>query len=80
MPIYQAFSIGRVRFILTDLRSERTPFIEPDNPTKSMLGKAQKPWFESELLAASGVYPVIVWVNTLPWISCAGREVWSKFP
>lgn len=79
VPIYQAFSIGRVRFIVTDLRSERTAFTEPDTPDKSMLGRLQKPWFEDELLAANGVYPVIVWVNTIPWISEASHEDWSRY-
>src|SRR6185369_569902 len=35
VPIYQAFTIGRVRFILTDLRSERSPDSVPDGPEKS---------------------------------------------
>ena len=37
-PIGQAFSLGRVRFILTDLRSARLP-------GKTILGDRQKKWF-----------------------------------
>src|SRR3954468_21967953 len=40
-PIYQAFSVGRARFILTDLRSERTPDNEKDTPAKTMMGPQQ---------------------------------------
>ena len=68
-PIYQAFTVGRVRFILTDLRSARAPAIQFDGPGKSMLGEAQKAWFKAELLAAKERYPVIVWVSSVPWIA-----------
>lgn len=67
VPIYQAFTIGRVRFIVTDNRSERTPKTAPDNANKSVLGAAQKVWFKQQLLAARDVYPLIVWVCSTPW-------------
>jgi len=79
--IYQAFSIGRVRFILTDNRSSRDPATETDGPAKSMLGETQKAWFKSELLAANGQYPLIVWVNPVPWIAEAeaGADNWAGY-
>src|SRR5690606_27654729 len=40
-PIHQAFSIGRVRFILTDLRSSRTQYREWITEL-SMMGERQK--------------------------------------
>lgn len=67
--IHQAFTIGRVRFILTDLRSERTPNLAPAAPSKSVLGAKQKRWFKHELVRASddpGI-GLIVWVSTMPW-------------
>jgi len=81
VPIQQAFSVGRVRFIMTDLRSERTPNSAPDGPDKSMMGAEQKEWFKQELLAANDVYPVIVWVNTVPWIAAEqeGADHWGGF-
>jgi hypothetical protein len=79
VPIYQSFSVGRVKFIVTDNRSERSPFYDTDTPEKTVLGWPQKQWFFNELLSANGVYPVIVWVNTFPWISSAGREDWSLY-
>jgi phosphodiesterase/alkaline phosphatase D-like protein len=79
VPIYQAFTIGRVRFILTDLRSERSAKSAPDNAAKSMMGAAQKAWFKQELLTANGSFPLIVWVCTMPWIASptAGADHWG---
>jgi phosphodiesterase/alkaline phosphatase D-like protein len=81
VPIYQAFEVGRVRFILTDTRSERTPDSAPDDASKTMLGAAQKAWLKQQLLAANGIYPVIVWVNSVPWIDAAtaGGDTWGGF-
>lgn len=75
--IYQAFTVGRVRFIVTDSRSERDP--EENPPT--MLGEAQKAWLKDELLAANGRFPLIVWVNGVPWIADekAGADHWGGF-
>jgi phosphodiesterase/alkaline phosphatase D-like protein len=80
-PIYQAFTIGRVRFLLTDTRSARSPASAPDDASKTMLGAEQKAWLEAELSAASGVYPVIVWVNPDPWIGPAeaGGDGWAGY-
>ena len=50
-PINQAFTIGRVRFLLTDSRSDRTPGSTPE-AERSMLGAGQRAWLERELLAA----------------------------
>ncbi len=72
VPIYQTFTVGRVKFILTDLRSERDEVKTPDGPNKSMLGARQKEWFKNELLSAKGKYPLIFWVSSVPWIGNAG--------
>jgi hypothetical protein len=78
--IYQAFNVGRVKFILTDLRSERTPNDAPDNAAKSMLGEKQKAWFKQELLAANGRYPLIFWVSSVNWIGAPGKvDHWAAF-
>ena len=55
VPIYQAFTIGRVRFILADLRSART--------STSMFGATQKAWFKQECLNARDNCQVIAWVT-----------------
>lgn len=79
VPIYQAFTVGRARFIMTDSRSPRSPALAPDNAAKTMLGVTQKQWFKQELLAANGVYPLIVWVNSLPWIGLFGDDGWYLY-
>ena len=71
-PIYQSFTVGRVKFIVTDLRSERDESSAPDAPRKSMMGAKQKAWFKNELLAAKDRHPLIFWVTTVPWLGRAG--------
>jgi phosphodiesterase/alkaline phosphatase D-like protein len=70
-----------VRFIVTDERSERSPNSGPDNAEKTMLGAEQKEWFKQQLLAAKDTYPVIVWVQGVPWISSPlkGSDSWAGF-
>lgn len=79
VPVYQAFTVGRVRFILTDLRSERSPPSAPDDANKTMMGAAQKAWFKQELLDANGVYSLIVWASTMPWIGQTGSDGWHLY-
>lgn len=68
VPIYQAFTVGRVRFLLTDARSERSPRKLPDNAAKSILGARQKKWLKDELLAGKARFPLVVWVSSVPWL------------
>jgi alkaline phosphatase D len=74
-PIYQAFSIGRTRFIITDLHTENTL----GGLTNTLLGAAQKAWFKEQLLRASGEYASIVWLTSIPWNEAAspGDESWA---
>ena len=71
VPIYQTFTVGRAKFILTDLRSERDSAAKPDLPGKTMMGAKQKAWFKHELLSAKGKYPLIFWVSSVPWLGQA---------
>lgn len=70
-----AFSIGRVRFIVTDVRAGR------DAARGTMLGDAQKAWFKAELRAAAATAALVVWVNSVPWIASerAGADHWGGF-
>jgi MFS family permease/membrane-associated phospholipid phosphatase len=72
-PINQAFTIGRVRFIMLDGRYERTD--------ESMLGERQTRWLERELLAARDKWPLTVLVSPVPWIERAepGSDGWGGF-
>lgn len=81
VPIFQAFTVGRIRFLVTDTRSERTPNSAPDLPGKTILGELQKAWLQEELLAAKGRYPLVVWVNSVPWLAPPqpGADHWGGF-
>jgi hypothetical protein len=80
-PIFQAFTVGRVRFLLTDTRSARSPRNEPDDARKTALGIAQRDWLEAELRAGRDRYALMVWVNPIPWIDAtrAGADGWGGF-
>jgi hypothetical protein len=70
--IYHAFTVGRVRVVVTDTRSERT--------ADTMLGSVQREWFLSEL-ARAGEHALVLWVNPDPWIDAEGqgRDTWGGY-
>lgn len=71
--LYHAFTVGRVRFILTDTRSYRT--------ATSMLGEEQTAWLERELVESARTHSLVVWVNPDPWIAPdePGRDDWGGY-
>ena len=72
MSIHQAFTVGRVRFLATDLRAMRDPAGLADGPDKSMLGEDQKAWLLDEFARAmEEEFPLVGWVSTVPWIASA---------
>lgn len=72
--MYNAFTVGNVRFILTDLRSNA------DKTKQQLLGSEQTSWFTKELNDANK-YDLVVWVSSRPWISKAkpGSDTWGGF-
>ena len=70
-PIAQSFTVGRVHFILTDLRSERD--------TGQIMSLAQRTWFESECLFARDNNLIIAWLSTYSW-SGTGPDNWFMYP
>jgi len=75
--VYQAFTYGNVRFILTDLRPKS------DNQGISTLGNIQKEWLKKELSEFKN-YSMVVWVSTKPWIGKKKNDKiddkWYSFP
>jgi alkaline phosphatase D len=67
-PIAQTFFMGRVRFILTDLRTEKSPASEVDTSSKTTMGVAQKEWLKQQLVLGSATHELVVWVSSIPWI------------
>ena len=81
-PIFQAFTVGRARFVLTDLRSERDPATAPNGPDKTMVGQEQREWLEHELLVSSRQHVVVFWVSSVPWIDTSDSpgDNWGAYP
>ncbi len=77
--IHHTFTYGRIRFIVTDNRSDKSARLGVDDATKTMLGAEQKRWFKSTITSATE--PVIVWVNENPWIGPVshGSDSWNGY-
>lgn len=78
-PIYHSFVVGRARFIMSDLRSERDKYDSTDGPNKTNMGVTQKQWFKDECLAAVAEGQFIVWISTYHWIASVrtGADGWG---
>jgi hypothetical protein len=72
--IYQAYTMGRVRVVLTDCRSEA------DLTGGRMWSKQQEAWFVDELSNWQD-YAVILWLTSVPWIGAPAEsgDSWSKY-
>ncbi len=79
--VYQAFTVGRVRYVLTDARSARNVDGDGKPGRPSMLGTEQKAWFKDEIVRASQEYELVVWVNPVPWVADErqGADTWGGF-
>jgi phosphodiesterase/alkaline phosphatase D-like protein len=80
-PVYQSFTLGRVRFILTDARSDKSPKGDPDDADKTMLGARQLQWLADQLESAADAGEVVVLATSLPWngAAAAGSDDWSGY-
>jgi len=80
-PINQAFSYGRVRFIILDSRTARDPVEIPDGPEKSMLGAPQLEWLKRELLHSGPTHPLIFIATSTAWhgTDAAGSDDWARY-
>ena len=77
-PVFQSFVRGRVRFIVTDLRAEKTPRSTADSAAKTMMSEQQTQWFFNELLKPE---PLKIWVCTKPYIETptTGSDAWGGY-
>jgi len=69
--IYQAFTVGRLRFIMTDLRSERR---EGD-----IMSIDQKNWFKKEVMLAKKNNQMVCWVSSVSY-SGTRSDNWGAYP
>ncbi|MBM0203502.1 alkaline phosphatase D family protein [Micromonospora sp. STR1s_5] len=75
--MWQSFVLGRIRFIILDTRSQRSPRTDPDGPSKTLLGAAQKAWFFSELEKPE---PLKIIVSGIYWrLDSATGDRWGSY-
>lgn len=68
--IYQAFTVGRVRFILSDLRAERI--------SGDIMSRTQKEWLKKEMITARDQGQIIAWMSSVSY-SGTGKDNWGGF-
>lgn len=73
---YWSQPIGRVLFIGADVRYNRSPNSDPDGPSKTMLGSAQKAWMDS--LLATSTAKLLVWLMPGQWKG-TDTDTWASF-
>lgn len=81
--VYYSFVRGRVRFIVSDCRSERTErgkFPATDE-RQIVFSEKQLDWFKSEVQKAKADNHVVCWVNSMIWIDSAGnaKDSWGGY-
>lgn len=74
---YQAWEMGRTLYILNDTRYNRSFTLDPDSPTKTMLGQEQLDWM-FELLQTTTA-EALVWLMPTPWLHDGGLYTWGAF-
>lgn len=77
--LYHAVHRGRVKFLLTDGRSFKSPAGQADDANKTMFGFTQESWIADQL--ADPAYPVKVICLDVPWVypTTAGDDKWGGY-
>lgn len=75
---YQSWQVGRVLYILSDTRYNRSDGLGADGPGKTMLGDTQKAWMFN--LMQSTTAEALVWLMPTPWLhtSTTGQN-WGSY-
>lgn len=79
--LYQTWVVGRVRFIMVDIRNiDRSPGSNTDDSSKTMLGATQLAWFKAQLIQPE---PLKVIVSDVAWMGAAsitnGPDKWWSY-
>lgn len=69
-PVNYSFVQGRLRFIVTDTRSQKD--------TTTILGATQKQWFKDQIAAAYAAGQFVCWVSAAPWNGTDWSDGWSR--
>lgn len=77
--IYRTWTRGRIRFILLDMLSFKSPLNATDNSSKTMLGSTQKSWYKG--LLADSTFPLIVVFgdSQIPGPKENGQDEWRGY-
>lgn len=76
--IYHTFLVGRVRIVMLDTRSYRSPSANTDDASKTMLGAEQKTWLQG--LLATPDTPLTFIVSDVPWTATGtGSDHWGRY-
>lgn len=90
-PISQAFNVGRIKYVLTDLRSQKVrPEYEGCDKVEQGTNFGSEDhmlWFQNQLLMAKKDSMVVAWVTGIPWISdersrfyeCDEKDDWGGY-
>ncbi|MBK8622324.1 MAG: alkaline phosphatase D family protein [Saprospiraceae bacterium] len=92
LPISQVFEVGRVTYVLCDMRSQKVPPTY-DGCTQLTTGTNfgndnHLNWFFNALLTAKKKGHVVFWINSYPWINtpgspnykCGEKDNWGGYP
>jgi hypothetical protein len=78
-PIAQAFTAGRMRFVLTDLRTDNMAEVDGSQ----LMSAEQLDWLTREAKTAAENGLLVVWVSSVPWNGAAARgknDAWAAAP
>lgn len=74
--IWQATQVGRVLWVMSDVRYYRSPNAATDDASKTMLGTDQKTWLD-DLLATTNA-AALVWLMPDQWLGVSA-DSWASF-
>lgn len=72
VAIYQSFQRGRVRFIMSDTRSERINGIQ-------IMTQQQLDWLKHEFLLAKQQHQLAIWVSSVSFTGSNQTDNWAEF-
>ena len=76
--LYRHFSWGSgADFFILDCRQYRRPKFEIVGPTKTMLGRTQKEWFQESIRASKAPFKFVI--SSIPFLGSWGLDKWSGY-
>lgn len=76
--LYRHFSWGSgADFFILDCRQYRSPKFEIVGPTKTMLGRTQKEWFQESIRASKAPFKFVI--SSVPFLGSWGLDKWSGY-